>query len=180
MLVKKLESEGIGRPSTYAPTITTIIDRGYVEREEKKLKPTEIAFVVNDFLETHFQEMMDYKFTAKVENEFDEVATGALEWTKMLEVFYEGFRGRLLAADKNAEKVIEKVGRNCPECEGGELIYKFSKSGKFIGCNHYPECKFIERITDDAQEKRLEELREKFEGKPCEAGGTIVVKTGRF
>jgi DNA topoisomerase-1 len=74
-LVKKLESEGIGRPSTYAPTITTVIDRGYIEREEKKLKPTDIAFVVNDFLEKHFKEMMDYKFTANVENEFDEVAT---------------------------------------------------------------------------------------------------------
>jgi DNA topoisomerase-1 len=74
MLVKKLESEGIGRPSTYAPTITTIVDRGYIEREDKKLKPTEIAFVVNDFLEKYFPEMMNYQFTANVENEFDEVA----------------------------------------------------------------------------------------------------------
>ena len=98
----------------------------------------------------------------------------------MLETFYTGFKTRLTSADETAEKVIEKVGRPCPECEIGELIYKFSKSGKFIGCNRYPECKFIERITDDAKEKYLEELREKYEGKPCEAGGTLVVKTGRF
>jgi DNA topoisomerase-1 len=115
-LVKKLESEGIGRPSTYAPTITTIIDRGYVEREEKKLKPTEIAFIVNDFLEKHFPEMMNYKFTANVENEFDEVAAGKMEWTKMLEEFYTGFKTRLTEADETGEKVIEKVGRACPEC----------------------------------------------------------------
>jgi len=114
-------------------------------------------------LEKHFTDMMNYKFTANVENEFDEVATGSLEWTKMLEEFYKGFKTQLSAADETGEKVIEKVGRACPECETGELIYKFSKSGKFIGCNRFPECKFIERIADDAKEKYLEELRAKFE-----------------
>ncbi len=89
LLVKKLESEGIGRPSTYAPTITTIVDRGYVEKEEKRLKPTDIAMTVTDFLSKYFEQMMDYKFTANVEEEFDTIAEGKLEWQKMLGNFYQ-------------------------------------------------------------------------------------------
>lgn len=98
MLVKKLESEEIGRPATYAPTIGTIVERGYVEKVDKKLAPTDIAFTVNDFLESKFPELMDYKFTAKVEEEFDIVSRGELEWTEMLDIFYKKFSTYLIAA----------------------------------------------------------------------------------
>lgn len=178
-LVKKLEAEGIGRPSTYAPTISTIVERGYVEKVEKKLAPTDIAFTVNDFLEQRFPEMMDYKFTAKVEEEFDKVSMGELQWQAMLEEFYKGFSARLLSATEEKGKVQEKVGRECPEC-GSELVYKFSKNGRFIGCSNYPACSFIENIVKPGEAERLAALKEQYEGKPCPAGGTIVVKSSRF
>ena len=180
MLVKKLESEWIWRPSTYAPTITTIVDRWYVEKIEKKLAPTDIAFMVNDFLEIYFKKMMDYKFTAKIEEELDEISMWKQDWVKMLEIFYEDFKKDLLNSDENALKVVEKVWRECPECKEWELVYKYSKSWKFIGCSRYPECKYLENIVDASKEEYLNTLREKYEGKPCEAGWTIVVKTWRF
>lgn len=178
-LVKKLESEGIGRPSTYAPTISTIIDRGYVEKEKKYLKPTELAFTVNDFLVANFTKMMDYGFTAAVEQEFDDVATGNLEWRTMLGNFYVDFKVTVEAAGGVA-KVQELVGRKCPKCGEGDLVYKFSKSGKFIGCNKYPDCDFLENITDPAVSAYMEQLKAEWEGKPCPEGGTIVVRNGRF
>jgi DNA topoisomerase-1 len=179
-LVKKLESEGIGRPSTYAPTISTIVERGYVEKIDKKLAPTDIAFTVNDFLETSFTDMMDYKFTAKVETEFDLVAEGKLGWVEMLERFYGKFEKDLVKVGDIKGKVQEKVGRACPKCEHGELLYKFGKAGRFIGCNAYPECDFIENIHKPGEEEYLAKLKAEHEGKPCPAGGTIVVKNGRF
>ncbi|MFZ4462064.1 MAG: type I DNA topoisomerase [Patescibacteria group bacterium] len=179
-LVKKLEADEIGRPATYAPTISTIVERGYVEKIEKKLAPTDIAFTVNDFLEANFPDMMDYKFTAKVEQEFDQVAQGNLEWVVMLERFYGKFSQDLEKVMESKGKVQEKVGRNCPKCEEGELVYKFSKAGRFIGCNRYPECDFIENIVKPGENEYIEKLKAEFEGKECPAGGTIVVKNGRF
>ncbi|NVP17379.1 type I DNA topoisomerase [Candidatus Gracilibacteria bacterium] len=180
-LVKKLEGEGIGRPSTYAPTISTIIDRGYIEKVNKKyLAPTEIAYTVNDFLQEYFKDMMDYKFTSKVESEFDDIATGKETYVSMLDRFWNNsLKKDLEHAGDNAEKVIEKVGKACPKCNG-ELIYRHSKSGKFIGCSAYPECDYIEQPKEETD--KLESLRQKYEGKPCPDGieGTIVVKTGRF
>lgn len=180
-LVKKLESEGIGRPSTYAPTISTIIDRWYVEKADKKyLAPTDIAFTVNDFLEEYFKEMMDYKFTKNVEEEFDEIAEGKIQFQKMLEKFWLGtLKKDIENAGENAEKVIEMVGKPCPKC-GKDLIYRYSKTGKFIGCSGYPECDFIEQPKEESD--KLQYLRDKYEGKPCPdwIDGTIVVKTGRF
>jgi DNA topoisomerase-1 len=179
-LVKKLESEWIWRPSTYAPTISTIVDRWYVEKIDKKLAPTEIAFIVNDFLMEYFKKMMDYKFTAKIEEELDTIATGWIEWIKMLELFYTDFKKDLLNSDENAEKVIEKTWKKCPECKEWDLLYKYSKNWKFIGCSRYPECKYLENIVDPQKEELLWNLKEKYEWKPCEAWGTIVVKTWRF
>ncbi len=180
-LVKKLEWEWIGRPSTYAPTITTIIDRWYVEKMDKKyLAPTDIAFTVNDFLEEYFKEMMDYKFTRDVEEDFDKIA----KWEATYQVMLDNFWQKTLKKDienawENAEKVIEKVGKNCPKCES-ELIYRYSKTGKFIGCSWYPNCDYIEQPKEEND--ALLALKARFEGKPCPDGieGTIVVKTGRF
>ena len=162
MLVKKLESEGIGRPATYAPTIGTIVERGYVEKIDKKLAPTDIAFTVNDFLETRFPELMDYRFTAKVEEEFDIVSRGELDWTEMLDTFYKKFSTYLIAAMEEKGKVQEKVGRACPKCES-ELVYKFSKNGRFIGCSNYPTCDFLENITTPEAEDHLAALKAEHE-----------------
>lgn len=180
-LVKKMEWEQIGRPSTYAPTIDTIINRWYIEKFEKRyLKPTETAFIVTEFLEKYFPEMMEYKFTAKVEQDFDNIATWKQSWTDMLKEFWEKtLKKDLENAWENAEKVIEEVWRKCPEC-WEELVYRYSKAWKFAGCSWYPECKFIEK--DEKKEAELDWLRAKYEWKPCPEGidGTIVVKTGRY
>ena len=180
-LVKKLEWEGIGRPSTYAPTISTIIDRGYVEKSEKKhLHPTETAFTVTDFLQLYFSQMMEYKFTKSVEEEFDTIANGKQNFQTMLQKFWDGtLKKSLTEADEKAEKVVELVGKKCPECKC-DLIYKFSKAGKFIGCSWYPECKHIEQPKEEKD--ALDALRAKYEGKPCPDGieGQVVVKTGRY
>ncbi|MFK7780378.1 MAG: type I DNA topoisomerase [Candidatus Gracilibacteria bacterium] len=180
-LVKKLEAEGIGRPSTYAPTISTIIDRGYIEKFEKKhLKPTDIAFTVTDFLEKYFKKMMEYKFTKNVEGDFDRVAEGKEKFEEMLSGFREStLKKDLENAGANAEKVIEKVGKACPKCKK-DLIYRYSKAGKFIGCSGYPECDFIDQPEEE--KNALDALKAKYEGKPCPEGtpGTIIVKTGKF
>ncbi len=180
-LVKKLEAEWIGRPSTYAPTIDTIINRWYVEKADKKyLAPTETAFVVTEFLEKYFPEMMEYKFTAKVEWWFDEIAEWKLVWQDMLKNFWEKtLKKDLENAWENAEKVIEKVWRKCPEC-GNDLVWRYSKAWKFAGCSNYPECKFIEK--DKQKEAELDSLRKKYEWKSCPdwIEWTIVVKTWRY
>lgn len=180
-LVKKLEGEWIGRPSTYAPTISTIIDRGYVEKFEKKyLTPTEIAFTVTDFLEKYFTHMMNYKFTSLVENDFDKIASSEEKYETMLSRFWEWTLSKSLKiAQEEGEKVIEHTGDMCPKC-GKELVYKYSKWGKFIGCTGYPECDYVDQPAEEKD--ALAYLREKYEGRPCPDGveGTIVVKTGRF
>ncbi len=162
MLVKKLESEGIGRPSTYVPTIATIVERNYVEKRDKRLHPTDIAFLVNDFLEEFFSRMMDYGFTANIETELDRIATGETEWIRMLSDFYADFVKHLEKATADKTKIVEKVGRECPSC-GGELVYKYSRGGKFIGCANYPECKHTERVPDPERDAYLEKLREQYE-----------------
>jgi len=180
-LVKKLESEGIGRPSTYAPTISTIIDRGYIEKKDRKyLHPTETAFTVTDFLQQYFEGMMEYSFTKAVEQEFDVIAEGKLEYPTMLQKFWDGtLKKSIEEAGEKAEKVVEKVGKSCPDC-WKDLVYKFSKAGKFIGCSWYPECKHIDQPEEE--KNALDALRAKYEWKPCPDGieGTVVVKTWRF
>lgn len=178
-LVKKLESEWIWRPSTYAPTISTIIERWYIEKIEKKyLIPTEIAFIVNDFLEEYFTKMMQYKFTKEVEEDFDKIAQKQVKFQDMLSEFWnDTLKKELENAWENAEKIIENVWKKCPKC-WKELIYRHSKNWKFIWCSWYPECDFIDQ--DEKQKDQLAELREKYEWKPCPDWWTIVVKTGRF
>jgi len=180
-LVKKMEAEGIGRPSTYAPTIDTIINRGYVEKFDKRyLKPTETAFIVTEFLEKYFPEMMEYKFTKKVEEDFDKIAEWKNTWRKMLKTFWEEtLKKDLENAWENAEKVIEEVWRDCPEC-WEKLLYRYSKAWKFAGCSWYPDCNFIEK--DKEKEAELDLLRKKYEWKPCPdwIEWTVVVKTGRY
>lgn len=176
-LVKKLESEWIWRPSTYAPIITTIMQRWYVVQEDdKKLHPTEIAFIVTDFLDKFFKKIMDYKFTAKLEDELDDISNGKVQWQKMLWDFYQWFEKEMKEAD-SSEKENILAGKKCPKC-WAELVYKFSWTGKFIWCSNYPECKYTEQ---SAEEKNLlDKLKEKYEWQPCPEWGEIVVKIWRF
>ena len=180
-LVKKLEWEWIGRPSTYAPTISTIIDRWYIEKVDKKyLAPTDVAFTVTDFLEEYFKKMMEYKFTKEVEEDFDKVAEWKESFTEMLEEFWtETLKKDLENAGENAEKVIEKVWKACPKC-GQDLIYRYSKAGKFVWCSGYPECDYIDQPEEEKD--ALKALRDKYEWKACPdwIEWTIVVKTWRY
>jgi len=178
-LVKKLESEWIGRPSTYAPTITTIIDRWYIEKIEKKyLFPTEIAFVVTEFLEKYFAQMMDYKFTSKVEEDFDKIATWDEKYEEMLSNFWWDFVKDLENADETAVKMVEKIGKKCPECKA-ELLMKYGKNGKFIACENFPECKYTEQLEEE--KKKREALEKQVWEKFCnKCGSLMAIKTGRY
>jgi DNA topoisomerase-1 len=145
-LVQALEENGIGRPSTYAPTISTIQQRGYVERVEKRLAPTEIGFQINDLLVEYFPEVVDVKFTAHMEDDLDKVAAGEMEWTAALREFYDPFKELVRRAQ--AEIPITKtgpepIGRKCPE-DGGELVVRYGRYGRFISCANFPLCRYTE------------------------------------
>ncbi|RJQ41432.1 MAG: type I DNA topoisomerase [Anaerolineaceae bacterium] len=145
-LIQALEKNGIGRPSTYAPIISTIQARGYVERDGGKLKPTEIAYTVNDLLVEYFPDVLEINFTAEMEQDLDEIANGKKDWVAVLKNFYGAFEPRLEHAradmpEMNAEP--EKVGRACPRC-GHDLIIRWGRFGKFISCSDFPKCKYTE------------------------------------
>ncbi len=145
-LVKALEEYGIGRPSTYAPTISTIQARGYVVREDKRLAPTEIGITVNDLLVERFPEVVDVNFTAQMEEELDEVADGQREWHSVIREFWEPFSRDLQAAEAEMPALNtepEYVGRDCPDC-GKALIFRYGRYGKFIGCSGFPACRHTE------------------------------------
>jgi len=151
-LIQTLEEFGIGRPSTYAPTISTIQARGYVERENKRLIPTETGVLVNDLLIEYFPDILGVNFTAKMEEDLDEIANGRRKWNDLIADFYKDFEPKLIYAQKEMPEIKtepEKIGRNCPKC-GNELIIKWGRFGKFISCSNYPECKhtepFLEKI----------------------------------
>ncbi len=145
-LVKALEEYGIGRPSTYAPILSTIQQRGYVRREDKRLVPTDIGATVNDLLVQRFPEIVDVNFTAQMEEELDEVADGEREWHAVLREFWEPFAREVKAAEADMPAVNtepEYVGRDCPDC-GKPLIFRYGRYGKFIGCSGFPACRHTE------------------------------------
>ena len=149
-LIKILEKHGIGRPSTYAPTISTIQERGYVEKlEDKKLHPTETGKIVNKILVENFPEIVDIEFTAKIEEEFDEIAEGKKEWVPTIKNFYEPFAKHLEEKYETvkSQKTEEKTGEQCPEC-GKDLLIKRGRFGKFIACSGFPDCKFTKKIPE--------------------------------
>jgi len=144
-----LEENGVGRPSTYAPILTTIQTRGYIEKDEKKnLKPTEIGLMVNDLLVAHFPQIVDVSFTAKMEEEFDEIADGKMDWTKVMQDFYGPFKVNLDAKYEQVEnknKNVLPTDKICPKC-GANLVIKMGRFGKFYACPNFPECKYTENI----------------------------------
>ena len=149
-LVKALEEKGIGRPSTYSPTITTILERRYIEKEQKQLKPTELGKVVNKLLTENFKDVINVEFTAKIENEFDEIAEGKEEWKKMIRSFYSPFEKEVEKVEKELEHVElqdEVSDVKCEKC-GRMMVYKYGRFGKFLACPGYPECKNTKPIIE--------------------------------
>jgi len=144
-LIKALEEKGIGRPSTYAPIISTIQGRGYVVKEGKQLIPEDVGIVVNDLLVAYFPNIVDLSFTARMEEEFDEIAEGKKEWVPVVREFYEPFAGDLEEAERNIEKssvtTLAETDEKCPEC-GKPLVIKLGKYGRFYSCSGFPDCKF--------------------------------------
>jgi DNA topoisomerase-1 len=145
-LVATLEENGIGRPSTYAPTISTIQQRGYVLRIDKRLAPTEMGLTVNDLMMQYFPDIMDYQFTARMEEDLDKIAEGQDAWVNVMKEFWDPFSVDLLKAQ--AEMPVTKsgpepIGRQCPE-DGGELVIRHGRFGKFISCANFPACRYTE------------------------------------
>ena len=169
-LIKTLESLGIGRPSTYAPTIALLQARNYIELEKKAIKPTEIAFKVIEVLEKHFPDIVDSNFTAKMEEELDEIANAKKDWQKVLKEFYDPFIELIEKGKKEikSQKVAIPIGRSCPEC-GSELVQRKGRFGEFIACSAFPKCKYTEQL--EANKEEVDEVCEK-------CGSPMVVKRG--
>lgn len=178
-LVKTLEEYGIGRPSTYAPTISTILERGYVERKERKFHPTEIGCVVNDLLVEHFPQIVDYQFTAHLEEELDDIAEGKLQWQPVIKEFYDPFKKNLEEKKATVEKQVQATIIPCPLC-GKLMVIKFGRYGQFLACSDYPKCKGAKPMP--AEEAAQKKLQSEVGGKTCpECGeGTLVVRRGKF
>ncbi|WQS48884.1 type I DNA topoisomerase [Helicobacter pylori] len=171
-LIKVLESLGIGRPSTYAPTISLLQNRDYIKVEKKQISALESAFKVIEILEKHFEEIVDSKFSASLEEELDNIAQNKADYQQVLKDFYYPFMDKIEAGKKNiiSQKVHEKTGQSCPKC-GGELVKKNSRYGEFIACNNYPKCKYVKQ-TETANNEAEQELCEK-------CGGEMVQKFSR-
>jgi DNA topoisomerase-1 len=182
-LVKALEEHGIGRPSTYAPTIATIEDRGYVERDEKKrLKPKDIAFLVNDLLVEHFPKIVDLEFTAQMEEDLDAIARGEKEWRPVIANFYHPFKENLTKKDKELNKkdiTEETTDEVCDKC-GKPMIIKTGRYGKFMACSGYPECKNTKKITTAGVAAEPDVAAEPS-GEKCEkCGADMLKRVGKY
>jgi len=174
-LIKKLESLGIGRPSTYAPTITILQNRKYIEIEKKRIHPTEIAFTVIEMLEKHFPEIVDSGFTSRMEETLDKIAQGNEDWQKVLAEFYEPFMEKIEKGKKEIKslKIAKPTGEACPEC-GSELVIRKGRYGEFIACSDFPKCKYSKNI-DGTEKEKPEETDEVCE----KCGSPMVIKNSR-
>ncbi len=171
-LIKTLEKLGIGRPSTYAPIISTIQARSYIEKTEGKFFPTSVGIAANDFLVKNFPDELDYQFTAGMENDLDNIANGKREWQKMMKQFYTPFEKKLGSVEKNAERVkiaTESTGKKCPKCKEGEIVVRTGRFGKFLSCSRFPDCDF--------KDKYMQKIEMKCP--TCKTGDIIVKKTGK-
>ncbi len=174
-LIKTLESLGIGRPSTYAPIISTIQARNYVEKKEGKFFATPVGKAVNEFLIKNFPDTFEYGFTASMEDNLDKVADGKLNWREGIKKFYFPFEKKVKSVEKNGQRVkieTEKIGKACPECGGknkGELVIRVGRFGKFISCSRFPECKYTAKYVEKIN----------LECPKCGEGEVIVKKTAK-
>lgn len=168
-LIKILEEKGIGRPSTYAPIISTIQDRKYVEKEERKFHPTDLGFAVNDFLVKYFPDVFDTAFTAKMEDQLDSIANGEVSWVPVMHEFYDPLAIKIEHVYKDADKVKVDLGETTEKCEkcGSSMVIRMSKFGKFLACSKFPDCKTTKNLLEKA-------------GIQCPScGGDIIVKKTR-
>jgi DNA topoisomerase-1 len=164
-IIKVLEENGIGRPSTYAPIISTIQDRQYVEKVDKKFQPTNLGYAVNDFLLANFPKLFEYSFTAQMEDELDAVANGEKEWKPVIREFFDPFEELLTRVTANAERVkveVEETDEVCPN-DGAPLVVRIGKFGRFLACSKFPDCKFTKQFQQKLQIKCPK----------CEIGGTV-------
>lgn len=166
-LIKEMEELGIGRPSTYAKTIDTIEERGYVSLVDKKFVPTEVGIETTDRLQEFFKDIINVEYTKNMEDDLDKIADGDLEWNKLLELFYKDFEPKVELAFKNMEKKKPKeTGELCPNC-GSPLVIKRSRYGEFIACSNYPTCKYIKNNEEEKEKKEIMECP-KCDGKIIE------------
>lgn len=179
-LVKALEELGIGRPSTYASIIVTLVDRGYVRLEDKRFFPEDVGEVVTDLLVEFFPDVVDVNFTAKLEEDLDEIAEGTMGWVQVLDEFYGPFERLLEKNEEEIQRFEEVLDERCPLCpqegrEPGPLVIKLGRYGKFIGCSNWPDCSYIRNL--DGQERKEPEILEET----CpECGRPLAKKSGRF
>ena len=173
-LVKELEQDGIGRPSTYSPIIGTVQDRGYVEKEGKTLKPTELGVIVNEQLVKHFPVIMDIEFTAHMEDELDKILEGSIELVEVLKEFYDPFEKTLKEAETGMEKIKKEImtEEKCEKC-GKPMMIRSGRFGDFMACSGYPKCKSTKPLPGSKEAEKVEEVCEKC-GKP------MVFKRSRF
>jgi DNA topoisomerase I len=183
-LVKALEEYGIGRPSTYASIITTLKEREYVTLEHKRFMPTDTGEVVNKFLTEHFGQYVDYNFTAKLENQLDDIAGGKREWKPVMHQFWKGFDKEIKAKEDipRAELTAENLDEVCPKCGTHQLQIKFGKRGRFIACTGYPECDYTRNVNETAEEAaKAAEEPTIVEGRSCpKCESQLVYKRGRY
>ncbi|PIT21245.1 DNA topoisomerase I [Snodgrassella communis] len=183
-LVKALEEYGIGRPSTYASIISTLKEREYVTLEQKRFLPTDTGEVVNKFLTEHFGQYVDYNFTARLENQLDDIAGGKREWRPVMQQFWKGFDKEIKAKEDipRAELTAENLDEICPKCGVNQLQIKFGKRGRFIACTGYPECDYTRNVNETAEEAaKAAEEPTIVEGRSCpKCQGQLVYKRGRY
>ena len=182
-LVKKLEADGVGRPSTYANILSTIQDRGYVTKEGGKFTPAELGMVVTDLLLESFSDIFDVSYTARMEEELDDIEEGKLDWREAMSEFYDRFTKDLTHAEEhmtNIKRMERPTDLICEKC-GKPLVIKWGKHGSFIACTGYPECTFTRELTVDLPDVEGADLTEQDAEEYCEnCGRTMVLKKGRF
>lgn len=181
-LVKKLESLGIGRPSTYAPTISLLSARKYVQIEKKQLIPTEIAFKITEMLEKNFENIVNSEFTSKMEEKLDDIAENKADWQEILSDFYYPFIEKISKGKTNiaSQKVAVSIGEACPEC-GGDLLKRSGRFGEFIACSNFPKCKYSRNLgsNDETSQATAKKVAKEIGVKCPECGGEIVERFSR-
>ena len=186
-LVKALEEFGIGRPSTYASIIKTLKDREYVVVEQRRFQPTDTGDIVNKFLTEHFEQYVDYDFTAKLEDQLDEIANGKRAWVPVMDKFWKGFHKQIEEKEgiERAKFTTQELDETCPKCGQHKLQIKFGKAGRFIACAGYPECDYTRNANETAEQaaERMErdaQAQAELAGRSCpKCGGQLVFKNSR-
>jgi DNA topoisomerase-1 len=179
-LVKSLEEHGIGRPSTYASIISTLQAREYVQLEKKRFYPTDVGRVVNKFLTQHFTQYVDYDFTARMEDELDEVSQGQRDWVPMMKAFWSPFRDLIKDKEESVSRsdvTQEPIDENCPKC-GKQLSIRLGRRGRFIGCSGFPECDYTRNLDEEAGANNEPEV---VEGRKCpECNSDLIIRRGKY